>query len=388
MPCREPALALPFANTLMTTRLTGTQFKTVLEQQWQRNDKGEIFLQHGRYTTCDETHPDFYIALSRAKVRPGKDVVFGPAYLVVADVPLPLAIPYGFFPFSKKYSSGLIMPSYGEESERGFYLRDGGYYFAISDKWDLKLLGEIYTRGSWGISAASNYRKRYRYSGSFLFSYQNTKTGDKGTTSLIGGTRVKKSDIRIESYGTVDELNSFIGLLATYVDEKETADLLAEIQNVLFNVGCNLAMGESFKKEIKESVVADVLIEHVENAIDRMQAAIPELKSFVIPGGSRSASTAHVCRTVCRRAERLIIALDESSEVDRNLMAYVNRLSDYFFVLSRYLNNIEKVDEKIWKNNRNTSFCCRSSIEYNYEYSNTNSKSKNYRFTSRNSKSR
>ncbi|ATV33274.1 ATP:cob(I)alamin adenosyltransferase [Prevotella intermedia] len=177
-----------------------------------------------------------------------------------------------------------------------------------------------------------------------------TKTGDKGTTSLIGGTRVKKSDIRIESYGTVDELNSFIGLLATYVDEKETADLLAEIQNVLFNVGCNLAMGESFKKEIKESVVADALIEHVEKAIDRMQAAIPELKSFVIPGGSRSASTAHVCRTVCRRAERLIIALDEGSEVDRNLMAYVNRLSDYFFVLSRYLNNIEKVDEKIWQN--------------------------------------
>lgn len=177
-----------------------------------------------------------------------------------------------------------------------------------------------------------------------------TKTGDKGTTSLIGGTRVKKSDIRIESYGTVDELNSFIGLLTTYVDEKETADLLAEIQNVLFNVGCNLAMGESFKKEIKESVVADALIEHVENAIDRMQSAIPELKSFVIPGGSRSASTAHVCRTVCRRAERLIIALDESSEVDRNLMAYVNRLSDYFFVLSCYLNNIEKVDEKIWQN--------------------------------------
>lgn len=177
-----------------------------------------------------------------------------------------------------------------------------------------------------------------------------TKTGDKGTTSLIGGTRVKKSDIRIESYGTVDELNSFIGLFATYVDEKETADLLAEIQNVLFNVGCNLAMGESFKKEIKESVVADALIEHVEKAIDRMQAAIPELKSFVIPGGSRSASTAHVCRTVCRRAERLIIALDEGSEVDGNLMAYVNRLSDYFFVLSRYLNNIEKVDEKIWQN--------------------------------------
>lgn len=149
-------------------------------EQSKRNDNGEIYLAHGRYTTCDAPHPDFYIALSRAKVRPGKDVVFGPAYLVVADVPLPFAIPYGFFPFTKSYSSGFIMPTYGDENSRGFYLRDGGYYFAMSDKWDLKLLGEIYTKGSWGFSAASNYRKRYKYSGSFLFSYQDTKTGDKG----------------------------------------------------------------------------------------------------------------------------------------------------------------------------------------------------------------
>ena len=144
-----------------------------------RNANGDVYLQHGRYTTCDKKHPDFYIALSRGKVRPGKDVTFGPAYLVVADVPLPLAIPYGFFPFTKSYSSGFIMPTYGDESDRGFYLRDGGYYFAINDKWDLKLLGEIYTKGSWGLSAASNYNKRYRYSGSFFLSYQNTKTGDK-----------------------------------------------------------------------------------------------------------------------------------------------------------------------------------------------------------------
>ena len=145
-----------------------------------RNDNGDIYLQHGRYTTCDAKNPDFYISLSRAKVRPGKDVTFGPAYLVVADVPLPLAIPYGFFPFTKSYSSGFIMPTYGDENNRGFYLRDGGYYFAMSDKWDLKLLGEIYTKGSWGISAATNYNKRYRFSGSFLFSYQDTRTGDKG----------------------------------------------------------------------------------------------------------------------------------------------------------------------------------------------------------------
>ena len=149
-------------------------------EQSKRNNTGEIYLAHGRYTTCDEPHPDFYIALSRAKVRPGKDVVFGPAYLVVADVPLPLAIPYGFFPFTKSYSGGFIMPTYGDENDRGFYLRDGGYYFAMSDKWDLKLIGEIYTKGSWGFSAASNYRKRYKYSGAFLFSYQDTKTGDKG----------------------------------------------------------------------------------------------------------------------------------------------------------------------------------------------------------------
>lgn len=156
-----------------------------------RNDNGDIYLAHGRYTTCDKEHPDFYISLSRAKVRPGKDVVFGPAYLVVADVPLPFAIPYGFFPFTKSYSSGFIMPSYGDENDRGFYLRDGGYYFAMSDKWDLKLLGEIYTKGSWGISAASNYRKRYKYSGSFLFSFQDTRTGDKGMPDYAKQTSFK-----------------------------------------------------------------------------------------------------------------------------------------------------------------------------------------------------
>ena len=165
-----------FINNVYTEQEDG--FLT--SQRSKRNEKGELFLEHGRYTTCDAEHPDFYIALSRAKVRPGKDVVFGPAYLVVADVPLPLAVPYGFFPFSKSYSSGFIMPSYGDESARGFYLRDGGYYFAINDKFDLKLLGEIYTKGSWGVSAASNYRKRYKYSGSFFFSYQDTKNGDKG----------------------------------------------------------------------------------------------------------------------------------------------------------------------------------------------------------------
>ena len=156
-----------------------------------RGPDGEMYLQHGRYTTCDDPHPDFYLAMSRAKVRPGKDVVFGPTYLVVADVPLPLAIPYGFFPFTKSYSSGLIMPTYGDEMNKGFYLRDGGYYFAISDKMDLKLLGEVYTKGSWGISATSNYRKRYRYNGSFLISYQNAVTGDKNMPDYTKNTDFK-----------------------------------------------------------------------------------------------------------------------------------------------------------------------------------------------------
>ena len=156
-----------------------------------RGPDGEMYLQHGRYTTCDDPHPDFYLALSRAKVRPGKDVVFGPAYLVVADVPLPLAVPYGFFPFTKSYSSGLIMPTYGDETEKGFYLRDGGYYFAVSDKMDLKLLGEIYTKGSWGISATSNYRKRYKYNGNFLVSYQNAIKGEKNMPDYVKTTDIK-----------------------------------------------------------------------------------------------------------------------------------------------------------------------------------------------------
>ena len=156
-----------------------------------RGADGEMFLQHGRYTTCDDPHPDFYLAMSRAKVRPGKDVVFGPTYLVVADVPLPFAIPYGFFPFTKSYSSGFIMPTYGDETDRGFYLRDGGYYFAISDKMDLKVLGEIYTKGSWAVSAASNYRKRYRYSGSFLVNYQNTLHGEKNMPDFSKTTSFK-----------------------------------------------------------------------------------------------------------------------------------------------------------------------------------------------------
>jgi len=180
-----------------------------------RGANGEMFLQHGRYTTCDDPHPDFYISMSRAKVRPGKDVVFGPAYLVVADVPLPLAIPYGFFPFTKNYSSGFIMPTYGDETDRGFYLRDGGYYFAINDKMDLKLIGEIFTKGSWGVTATSNYKRRYKYSGSFLFSYQNSVTGDKGMDDYQKTTSYKliwnhRQDAKANPYSTLSASVNFV----------------------------------------------------------------------------------------------------------------------------------------------------------------------------------
>ena len=142
--------------------------------------ENEFYIRNGRYTTCeDHEHPHFYLSLTRAKMRPNEDIVFGPAYLVVADVPLPLALPFGFFPFTKDYSSGFIMPTYGDELERGFYLRDGGYYFAISDLMDLKLTGEIFTKGSWGTNAISNYRKRYKYSGNVNLSYMVTKKGEK-----------------------------------------------------------------------------------------------------------------------------------------------------------------------------------------------------------------
>lgn len=199
---------------LITNVYTAQEDGFMTSEISKRDADGNMYLYHGRYTTCDQAHPDFYFAMSRAKVRPGKDVVFGPAYLVVADVPLPLAIPYGFFPFTQSYSSGFIMPTYGDETSRGFYLRDGGYYFAINDKMDLKLLGEIYTKGSWGVSAASNYRKRYRYSGSFYANYQSTVTGDKNMPDYSKSTSFKiqwshRQDAKANPYSTLSASVNF-----------------------------------------------------------------------------------------------------------------------------------------------------------------------------------
>lgn len=145
-------------------------------------EDGSFNLAGGRYTTCDDhENPHFYFQITKGKVRPKKNIVSGPAYMVLAGVPLPLAVPFGFFPFTKEYSSGIIFPSFGEDYNRGFYLREGGYYFAINDNLDLALRGEIYTKGSWGLSGRVNYVKRYKYRGSFDASFITTITGDKGS---------------------------------------------------------------------------------------------------------------------------------------------------------------------------------------------------------------
>ena len=139
------------------------------------------YFSNGKYTTCDKhDDPHFYFQLTKGKMRPGKDVVTGPGYMVLAGLPLPVALPFGYFPFTDSYSSGIIFPTFGDDYNRGFYLRDGGYYLAISDNIDLALTGEIYTKGSWGIGAQSTYAKRYKYSGSFNINYIKTITGDKG----------------------------------------------------------------------------------------------------------------------------------------------------------------------------------------------------------------
>lgn len=166
----------------------------VTANRTKRTNAGVLNLMEGKYTTCDDhLHPHFYISLTKAKVRPGKDLVSGPVYLVIADVPLPIGLPFAFFPFTTSRASGLIMPTYGDEMERGFYLRNGGYYFAINDYVDLQLTGDLYTKGSWAVQAQSNYRKRYRYSGSINASYIVTKRGDK-----VAGDYSKATDFRIQ----------------------------------------------------------------------------------------------------------------------------------------------------------------------------------------------
>ncbi|MGN1265200.1 MAG: putative LPS assembly protein LptD, partial [Muribaculaceae bacterium] len=149
-------------------------------------NKDEYFIKGGRYTTCDDhDEPHFYMQITKGKVKPKKNIVTGPAYMVLEGVPLPLAVPFGYFPFTSSYSSGIIFPTFGDDYNYGFYLRDGGYYLALNDNIDLALTGQIYTKGSWGLTAQSNYTKRYRYNGAFNVSYIENVSGDKGSPDYL-----------------------------------------------------------------------------------------------------------------------------------------------------------------------------------------------------------
>ena len=165
----------------------------VIGGRTKKMESDDLYMTDCKYTTCDNhDHPHFYFMLTKAKVRPKKNIVTGPAYLVLEDVPLPIAIPFGFFPFSSKYSSGVLVPTFGDDLTHGFFLRDGGYYFAINDYVDLALRGEIYTKGSWGLGGVSSYVKKYRYSGTFNVGYRTTITGDKDAADYS-----KSNDFRL-----------------------------------------------------------------------------------------------------------------------------------------------------------------------------------------------
>lgn len=176
-----------------------------------------------------------------------------------------------------------------------------------------------------------------------------TLTGDKGTTSLVGGKRVKKTDIRLETYGTVDELNSYIGFLAAYPEiSQEVNEFLHSIQNKLFNVGAYLATDNSDGSTNPIAGLGEKNIATLEAQIDDIDAKLPPLCRFVLPGGCQAASAANVCRAVTRRCERRVIALAETTYVDPIVIKYLNRLSDYFFVLSRFINNNNQIEEIFW----------------------------------------
>ncbi len=174
-----------------------------------------------------------------------------------------------------------------------------------------------------------------------------TKTGDAGTTSLVGGKRVPKDCARLESYGTIDELNAQVGLLLTYADEPSDRECLVSIQNNLFVVGAQLATEpESSHKPL--CVISQDDVTKLENSIDQASEGLPKWRGFTLPGGCRPAALAHVCRTVCRRAERRILALNAIEPVEPQLLAYINRLSDYFYVLAIRLNFLQGTEEILW----------------------------------------
>ena len=181
-----------------------------------------------------------------------------------------------------------------------------------------------------------------------------TKTGDKGNTSLFGGTRVKKYDLRIESYGTIDELNSHIGLIRDQKIDEFTFNTLIKIQNELFSIGALLATPpekeklKSGEKRLKSTIIGEEDITFLESEIDKMESSLNPMKNFILPGGHPSVSMCHIARCVCRRAERITVQLSESESVNENILTYLNRLSDYLFVLARKLSVENKAQEIPW----------------------------------------
>ncbi|MDE6098922.1 MAG: LPS-assembly protein LptD [Muribaculaceae bacterium] len=229
-----------------------------------KKDTANVFyIKDGRYTTCeDHDCPHFYFNLTKAKVTPGCNVVTGPVYLVLAGLPLPLAAPFGYFPFSEKYSSGVIVPSFGDDYNRGFYLREGGYYFAISNNMDLALTGEIYTKGSWGVNARSNYVKRYKYSGSFNLSYLKTIYGEKGDADyssqtnfqiLWSHTQDAKANPNMNLSASVNfttsgysrnDLNSYYSPSFTENTKSSTVNLTYRIPNSKWSFSANMNVSQ------------------------------------------------------------------------------------------------------------------------------------------------
>lgn len=177
-----------------------------------------------------------------------------------------------------------------------------------------------------------------------------TRTGDLGTTGLVGGSRIKKSDPRIHLYGEVDELNSYIGLAVSFLDKSFDTTQLLQIQSSLFDLGSNLACEKEKRSQFKLPQIKKSSIDKLETDIDQMDSQLLPLKHFILPGGSSAAAAFHVCRTVCRRIERQMVDFEEQhpGEAPENALTYINRLSDYFFILSRYLNSSDKIEETQW----------------------------------------
>lgn len=176
-----------------------------------------------------------------------------------------------------------------------------------------------------------------------------TRTGDTGTTSLIGGSRIKKCHQRLEAYGTIDELNAHLGLLAAMLQSQEESQQLTWIQSRLFDAGTHLAIPCSEEGKAPVCHISDAHIAHIEAMIDNTDAKLEPLHSFILPGGSTEAAQCHICRTVCRRAERLIIALSEETPINSNLLSFINRLSDFLFVFARHLNKMKGTADFLWQ---------------------------------------